>query len=129
MWAHALGAIEVTILRIAHAATNLVLVESTIGERLFVLGELKVLMRELSSTEGELIEVLTSTVTRAIIGARGTLASLSFVTIKALTFTRFTVAKTLASTFSISVASVVGGLRKTKLGFVNPGELKGTDSV
>jgi hypothetical protein len=121
MWAHALGAIEVTVLRITHTGTNLVLVESMVSERLFVLGELKVLVRELSGTEGELIDVLASTMTRAIIGARGALASLSFVAIKALAFTRFTVAKTLASTFSISVTSVVGGLRKTKLGVVNPG--------
>jgi hypothetical protein len=129
MWAHALRAVEVTVLRITDAAADLVLVESTVSERLAVLGKLKVLVREFSGTEGKLVEVFASTMTRAIIGARGTLAPLSFVSIKALTFTRFTVAKTLASTFGISVTSVISRFRETKLRVVNPGELKGADSV
>jgi hypothetical protein len=110
MWAHALRAVVVTILRITDTATNLVLVESTVGESLVQLSEFKVLVRELSGTKGELVDVLASTMTRAVIGARSTLATLSFVAFKAFTFTSFTVAKTLTSTFSVSMTSVVGTL-------------------
>jgi hypothetical protein len=129
MWAHTLGAVVVTILRITDTATNLVLVESTVGESLVQLSEFKVLVRELSGTKGELVDVLASTMPRAVIGARSTLAALSFITLKTFAFTSFTVAKTLTSAFSISMTSVVGSLGESKLGVVNPGELKGANSV
>jgi hypothetical protein len=129
MGTHALGTVNISVLRIADTATDLVVVKSVVCEGLLRLGELHVLMRKLSSTKGELIDVLTGSMTRAIIGARSALASLTFVTIKALALTGLTVAKSLASTFSVSVTSIIVGLGSAYIGAVNPGELEGADSV
>jgi hypothetical protein len=129
MRAHTLGAVNITVLRVTDTSTDLVVVESIVGERLRQLSELHVLIGKLSGTKGKLVDVLASTMTRAVIGARSTLASLSFVTIEALALTGLTVAKSLASTLSVSVTSIIVGLGSANIGAVNPGELEGADSV
>jgi hypothetical protein len=63
MWAQALRAVHITVLRVADTATDLVLVKSIVSERLLELGEFHVLVREFSRTEGELIDVLTCSMT------------------------------------------------------------------
>jgi hypothetical protein len=108
MRAHALGAVNISVLRIANTAASLVVVKSVVSKGLFELGELKVLVGELSGTKGQLIHVFASSMSRTVIGARSALASLTFVPVEAFTFASLTVAKTLAGALSISVASIVG---------------------
>mmetsp|Transcript_19579 Transcript_19579/g.32952 ORF Transcript_19579/g.32952 Transcript_19579/m.32952 type:complete len:377 (-) Transcript_19579:22-1152(-) len=129
MRAHALGAVHIAVLGVADTAADLSVVEAVVSERLLQLSELKVLVGELSGTKGELVNVLAGPVAGAVIGASSALATLSFVTLKALALARLTVAKTLAGALSVSVASVVGGLGHASLGVVNPRELEGADSV
>jgi hypothetical protein len=124
--AHALGAVHITELRVAHAAAHLGVVEALVGEGLLELGELEVLVGELGGAEGELVDVFAGAVSGAVIGARSALAALAFVAVKALALARVAVAKSLASTLGVSVASVVVVL---SLGVVHPGDLEGADSV
>merc|ERR1719183_1321853 len=84
MRAHALGAVNISVLGVADTAADLSMVKAVEGERLSELVELKVLVGKLRSAKGEVIDVLAGTVPRAVIGARSALASLSFVAVKAL---------------------------------------------
>jgi hypothetical protein len=129
MRAHALGAVNIAILGVANAASDLTVVKAIVSESLLKLVELKVLIRKLGGTEGKLVDVFASSMAGAIIGARSALAALSFVTVKAFAFTTVAVAKTLAGTLSISMTSVIGGLSYANLGVVNPRKLKRANSV
>jgi len=129
MRAHALGAVHISVLRVTDAATNLIMVESVVIEALLELGELHVLVRELSGTEGKLVDHFAGSMSGAVIRARGALASLAFVALKALTLARLTVAKTLASALRVSVASIVVGLRDAYLRVVHPRDLVRADSL
>jgi len=66
-------------------------------------------------TVGQVLKILASAMTRAIIGASGTLASLSFIAIKAGTFTSVTLADASPCTFQILVEVAV------HIRSVNPG--------
>jgi hypothetical protein len=129
MRAHALGAINISILGVANTAAYLTVIKAIVSESLLKLVELKVLVRELSGTKSKLIDVLASSMSGAVIRARGALASLSFVTVEAFTLARITVAKTLTGTLSISVASVVSTLGNTNLRVINPRKFEWADSV
>jgi hypothetical protein len=69
------------------------------------------------------LDVFALSVTGAVIGARRTLASLSFVSGKAFASTRFTVANTTSRTLGVTVSIT------DKVWLVNPSEIKRTDLI
>jgi hypothetical protein len=71
----------------------------------------------------KILNILASAVPRAVVGTRGTLATLALVTLEALTFSGLTIADTLTGTLSVLVVgtSISRG--------VYPGKLEGADTV
>jgi len=122
--AKAFGAINITILGIANAGTSLLVVPLIQAKGLNVLDKLTLLVtieRRVSITKR--LNVLAGTVTRAIIGAGGSLASFAFVSLEALALTGLTVADSLVGTFSILVEIIVA------IRCINPGKFEGADTV
>jgi len=122
--AQTLRAINVTILGVADASTGLLVVPLTEREGVDIGIELSEnLAIERAVGMAKSLNVLAVSMAGAIIGASGSLASLSFVSLKAFAFTSNTVADTLVSTFSILVEI------STSVRSVYPRKLKGADTV
>jgi hypothetical protein len=121
--AHALGAVNIAIGGVADTAASLACVPNVV-----VVGELSALdvgngvvipLRRV----GHVLNVLAGSVARAIVGARGTLASLALVTIEAATFAGGSVANATASTLSVLVEDT-GRIRS-----INPSQLERADAI
>lgn len=108
--AHALGAIIVTVLRVADAATSLVAIPAEVVESVGILTEERPVASvgsgvHGSGLEGHVLDVSAATVAGAIIGAGSALAALALIAGEALALTSIAVANTTARALSISVAS------------------------
>jgi hypothetical protein len=107
--AHALGAIIVTILRVADATASLVAIPAKVVEGVGILTEERPVTSVGSSIhgsglEGHVLNVSAATVAGAVIGAGSALAALALIAGEALALTRVAVANTTARALSISVA-------------------------
>lgn len=126
--AHALGAISISPLRIAEAATGLSLIPTVVVEGV---GRVSPAVTSGRGVDGvskrtgvaKILNVLASAVTGAVVGARGTLATLALVTLEALAFSGLTIADTLTGALSVLVV----GTRISR--GVYPGKLEGADTV
>jgi len=112
--AHALGAVNITIFRITDATTSFSLVPLVVVEGFSsLLTELTLL--EVVSCNGSIrhiLDILATTMARAVIRAGSSGASTAFITREAFAFTRVAVADTTVRAFSILVAAadVVGSI-------------------
>jgi len=121
--AHSLGAVEVTVQGIAHASALLVAVPVVVSEGL---GLSKETLRGVIVPGGsvvEVLDVLASTVTGAVVGAGSALAALALIAIEALALTSVTAANTSARALKVLVEVAVD------IGSINPGNLVRADSL
>ena len=115
--AHALGAVNVAVGGIAHAAAGLAGIPRGELEGLGVSVEALDGVISPGGTEGHVLDVFAGSVATAIIGAGGTGTALTLVTIEALAFACSTIAKTSAGALSVLVelSLLVGGINPGKL--------------
>jgi len=124
--AHALGAIHITPFRVTLATASLgcIPVLVSFSESIGILWE-EIATEELlwGRLEGEVLDVLATTVARAVIGAGSAGTTLAFVTREALAFTGIAITNTAVGAFGISVviAEFVGG--------INPSKFEGTHTL
>jgi len=112
-------AVSSLIVRVADTSLDLLGIPKSVGDSTVGSGsEITVGNLELTAvTRGrELLDVVASTVARAVVGAGGSSASLSSVSLEALTLTSGAIAVTLVGALSIGVGSVGGS------GGINPGQ-------
>jgi hypothetical protein len=123
MRALSLGAVHISVLSVAHATSGLGLVPFVISKLFGVRLEVSRLVVIPDSTVGHVLNVLARTMAGAVIGAGGSLASLAFVTVEALTHTRATIANTLSRALSVVVHLTLG------VGSVNPSDVEGANAI
>lgn len=121
--AESLGTINVSVLSITDAPTGLGLVPPVVGGTVRITAEVFLIPVRVHSHEIHVLDVLASTMSRALVGAGGAVASLALVALEALTQARAAVANTAAGALSVAVklSSLVGR--------VNPSQLKRADAV
>jgi hypothetical protein len=114
--AESLGAVNVSVLSIADAATGLGFVPPVVVQSLGIASEVLLVIVSVDSHEFHILDVLAGTMTRAQVRAGGSVASFTFVALEALAKTSATVADAAASALSITVelARLVGGVHPCK---------------
>jgi len=116
--AHSLRAINIAISGVADTAANLAVIPLSVRESLGIISVVLLRVVIPGGSIGHVLNILTSTMSRAIIGGGSSLASLAFVTVKASTLTTVSVANTAASALSVLVE---GSLVVRS---INPSQLK-----
>lgn len=108
VWAHALRAVNVAVLRIADASSGLLGVPAMVGEGLGVGKELVVdVVLVPDVAVGHVLDVFAGAVTRAVVWTGGAMARLAFVSIEALAESGRSVADTAAGTLRVGVELAV----------------------
>lgn len=101
IWAHTLGAINVTIFSIANTSACLGHVPIVVSKCLHVLSECRGWVIIRNRLESKILDVSTLPVTRTITWARSTLAAFAFISWKTFAVAGVAIANTLGSTFGI----------------------------
>lgn len=115
--AQSFGAINVSVLSITHAPTGLGLVPPVVGRAVSIAAEVLLVPVRIHGHEIHVLDVLTGTMSGALVGAGGAVASLALVALEALTHARAAVANAAAGTLSVAVklSGLIGGVDPSQL--------------
>lgn len=122
--AHSLGAIDISVFRVADAATSLGTIPLVVGEGLgLLLDEVSVLPVLGNRGIGHVLDISAASVARAIVGASSSLASTTLIAGEALALTTVTVADTSVGALSVLVVGA------NLVGSINPSDIIRADSL